>query len=89
MPDTTLRHATAERLRRMITRGCVWSDEHADIKLAVDALGLDPADPDVDHPLVDLYRALLLSARLNEMLYLSVEHKRWLAGCVDLLSGHN
>ena len=36
MPDSTLRHATSDRLRHMIQRGCVWPDERADIKLAVD-----------------------------------------------------
>ena len=38
MLDATLRHATAERLRRMIQRGCVWPDERDDIKLAVDTI---------------------------------------------------
>ncbi len=86
MPDATLRHATAERLRRMVDRGCAWPDERGDIKLALDALKLDPADPDVDHPLIDLYRALLLSARTSEMMYLSAEHKRLLTDCVDLMT---
>ena len=38
MPDATLRHATAERLRRMVDRGCVWPDERGDIKLVVDTI---------------------------------------------------
>ncbi len=37
------------------------SDEQDDIKLALDALKLDPVDPDVDHPLVVLYQALHLA----------------------------
>ena len=75
MPDATLSNADAPGL-----------DERDDIKLSVDALKLDPADPDVDHPLVDLYRALHLSARTNEMVYLSAEHKQLLADCVDLMT---
>jgi hypothetical protein len=38
-------------------------------------LGVDPADPDVDHQLADLYRALHFSTRMNEMVYMSVEYK--------------
>jgi hypothetical protein len=44
--------------RLMIYRSCVWPDERDDIALALKVLSLNPADPDVDHPLVDLYRAL-------------------------------
>jgi hypothetical protein len=37
-------------------------------------LGVDPDDPQVDHPLADLYRALHLSAAGNGMIYLSIRH---------------
>ena len=33
------------------------------------------ANPDVDHPLVEQYRALHFSSRTNNMIYLSAEHK--------------
>ena len=86
MTDPILRHATVDRHPPIMIRGCVWPDERDDIKLALDTLELDPADPDLDHPLVDLYRALHLSARTNEMMYVSAEHKRLLTDCVDLMS---
>lgn len=61
---------TAVRLCIMIKRGCSLPDERGDIKLALDALGLDAAKPNANHPLADLYQALHLSARLNEMVLL-------------------
>ncbi len=39
---------------------------------------INPADPDVDHPLADLYRALYLSADSNGILYLSREDRHLL-----------
>jgi hypothetical protein len=70
----------------MIQRSCPWPDERDDIALALQALSLDPAEPEVDHPLVELYRALHFSARSNSIIYLSAEHKRLLTDCVLLLS---
>jgi hypothetical protein len=47
-------------------------------------LCVDPAS-DIDHQLADLYRALNFSARTNEMIYLSVEHKMILKACVKAI----
>jgi hypothetical protein len=89
MPDENAnqcKEAAIDRLRLMVRRSCAWPDERNDFVLALRVLSLDPADPNVDHSLVDLYGALHLSARTNEMVYLSTEHRRLMAYCVVLLS---
>jgi hypothetical protein len=48
-------------------------------------LTLDPADSEVDHPLVGLYRALRFSAMTNAMVYLSAEYKLLLAEAIGRL----
>ena len=78
MSNITLYHATAEKLHRIVNRGCVWPDEKDDIKLAVDTIN----DDDL---LADLYDTLVIADKLNEMLYLSVSHKQILRTCVELL----
>ncbi len=65
--DILRRQGATHQLRRIIDNDCVWHDECCDIKLALDVLKLDPADPNVDHPLADVYRVLDIGAKTNEM----------------------
>ncbi len=74
-----------DRLRLIVARKAVWPDERDDVLMAAQALGVDPADSDVDHPLADLYRVLHLSAVSNGMLYLSREHCRLLLEATNRL----
>ena len=67
--------ATAERLRRMAERLLAFPDEREDVALALDALRLDARDPDSDHPLIELYRALHFSAGSNQMVYVGLAHR--------------
>jgi hypothetical protein len=84
--NTTLHLATADRLHLIVNRSCAWPDERDDISLALQVLSLNPAAPDIDHPLVDLYKALHLSVRLNEMVYLSAENKRFLTLGLNMMT---
>ena len=68
------RHA----VQRITHRGCVWPDERGDIKLAVEII-------DDDDLLLDLYDALVIAAKSNAMLYLSVMHKQILRTCIELM----
>lgn len=68
--------ATADRLRRMIFQGVVFSDEIDDVAVAVQALSLELAEP---HPLMDLLQEMVLLPAPSEMLSLRAEHCAWLA----------
>jgi hypothetical protein len=89
MSETILRSSTADRLRHMNRRSCAWPDERDDIALALQVLSPNPADSDVDHPLVDLYGALHFSARTNGMIYLSREDCHLLAEVIIKMEGAN
>jgi hypothetical protein len=57
-------------LQIIIHRGAAYGQEHESIAQALQALGITPADFEIDHPLIDLYLALLISARFNGLVYL-------------------
>ncbi len=58
----------AERLQ-------AYPDEREDVALALGVLKLDAGDPDIDHPLVELYRALHFSAGSNQLVYVGRAHR--------------
>jgi hypothetical protein len=68
------RAAVVDRLRLIIARRAVWPDERGDVLAAARALGVDPADPEVGHPLAGVYRALRQAAAGHGVLYLNHEH---------------
>lgn len=72
-----LKAAVLDRLHLINKHSWAWPDERDDIVLALQVfslVSLGPADSEVDHPLVDLYRALHFPARTNKMVYLSMKH---------------
>ena len=87
-PRTARTAATIDWLRLIIRRECAWLDERDNILTAAKALGIDPAHPDVNHPLADLYRALHLSVANNGVIYLSREHCRLLPKTIHRLGRH-
>ena len=76
--------AIIDRLWLIHRRGCVFGDEREDIRLAVAVLALDAANPNVDHPFIDLYHALLLATNEREV-YLSSEHRRYIREAIEQL----
>ena len=82
MDDLTL--ATIDRLTKIINRKCLWPDEREDVLVACKAIGIDPYDPEVDHHLADLYRALHINEN-NEMIYLSPQHTVFLNIAIEIL----
>ena len=74
-----------DRRRRIFRRRAAYGEEHEVVAQAVEVLGLDATDPEVDHRLVDLYRALRISASTNGMVYLSKKHQHFLAQAIYLL----
>ena len=85
-----LAEAAALRLATLIRRRAVRYDERDDIGIACVALRIDPTQEDVDHPVADLYRALVLLADSNKnpMLYLSFLHCEWLKQAIQRLDNH-
>jgi hypothetical protein len=71
--------AAADRLRLMTTRSCVFADEREDVAFALLVFGLDPTNPEADHPLIDLYIALIFVSGSSGSIHLDREHKRWLS----------
>ena len=76
--------AIIDRLWLMHRRGCVYGDEREDVRLAVAVQALDSANPNIDHPFIDLYHALLLAGNEREV-YLSSEHRRYLREAIEQL----
>jgi len=55
--------SSTDRLQNILQRGSAFGEEHDAVGQAVRVLGLDAANPEVDHPLVDLYRALRIASQ--------------------------
>lgn len=73
-----------DRVISMIVRRCVFGRDRGDILTAVKSLGVT-IDDEIDHPLVDLYKALYLTQD-SEMVYLSVEHCNFLKVSIEQMS---
>jgi hypothetical protein len=76
--------AITDHLWRMVSRSSAFAGEREDITQPLEVLSLEPTNPGVDHPLVDLYMTLHFLAMTNEMV--GAEHIQLLADCVVLPS---
>ena len=80
-----LADAVAHRLSRLITHRAAHHDERQDVGIACIVFDIDPAVDAEDHPLADLYRALVLCNEPQAIVYLSQLHCSWLVLAIQVL----
>jgi hypothetical protein len=72
-------------IQEILDRGVAYVQECRVIVLAIEALCIDPDDLQLDHPLVSLIQALLLSTHTNDVVHLSRLHRELLAEAIERL----
>ncbi len=81
MSQTTI----TDHLRFILKRGSAFCADHAAVAAAVRVLGLDATDPQLDHPLMDLAKALKLRAAPDDMIRVNAQQRYYLEQAIFLL----